>query len=933
MLSVETEAKLAQIFLTLAEGEKIIDINRQILIELEDFDPSLIFTYLDSGQKNYLNSADIINYLNENQIQCSDLEINLIIMFYDKDYNCILSYPEFCNLIQSDYVKRSLIKKNSDLNINSNLILPPDIIQALNQLFNNEINLSQKIIFLINDLKGRYDFNIHNLFHAVKYWKFIEENSLRNFFEKNKIDFLESDIRKIMKRLDFNKDGKIDFCEFHSFLGYPDCKYCCPIEECKFCGVKCCNLCICDVPCFLHNCVHEAFNDENNNDNENDNKKENDINYENEESLDEKNNIMENNNENLDNKNNNFKYIKNDEENKNQNNVSNEQLNPINERNSYKNKISHNLELQLPSQNTHYQKTFSYNTENNLKDKYFQRTYNSNFYHPIPCEKCINNHINFKKGLNMIIHNKNNEIKPYQICQNNHYNYCKICNLYPCQCCSKCKFYPCKCCSICLQKPNISCKIHYQNQCSCGEFKHFENTNHSCKYCSYSEINKCQICNNLYKSMNNYCQICGNIFHSEYDNNQCKLCLMENNDNNKYEKKSCIYGNKCIFHNAKYWKHNPGCPLEKNFSQSQEYFHINNDLSTYNSLKRKFKIIEHNSINKKDENNNIPENNIRKMNFNNDYNNKYNYHYNSNISNEGKNEEINFYSNNENIISNRNITKSSNLQNNITTPNFSINKKNIIFRKNIHMKNPEINQIINNTYKTQPIISSFPYKQELYQFIDLLGLLMEAETKKEDIKIEICNRADFNFEDIFFIFSNGKKNYIETQDLKQGLKLLGLNISAFDIKLLLKRYDLNYKNFLSCNDFFDLIIPFENSVRNEIQSRGSNKCCICNTPETFECDTLISIKKFFEYIIESEKDINQRKIGLDSLREKFFDVIQVLDVNKKGVIYRNDLKFFLNRFNIFTNSRECDLLFIRLDRNRNAEVKIDDIKNELMVLN
>ena len=95
-----------------------------------------------------------------------------------------------------------------------------------------------------------------------------------------------------MKRLDFNKDGKIDFCEFHAFLGYPDCKYCCLIEECKFCGVKCCNLCICDVPCFLHNCVHEAFNDENNNDNENDNKKENDINYENEESIDEKNNII-----------------------------------------------------------------------------------------------------------------------------------------------------------------------------------------------------------------------------------------------------------------------------------------------------------------------------------------------------------------------------------------------------------------------------------------------------------------------------------------------------------------------------------------------------------------------------------------------------------------------------------------------------------------
>ena len=31
MLSVETESKLAKIFLALAEGEKTIDINRQIL--------------------------------------------------------------------------------------------------------------------------------------------------------------------------------------------------------------------------------------------------------------------------------------------------------------------------------------------------------------------------------------------------------------------------------------------------------------------------------------------------------------------------------------------------------------------------------------------------------------------------------------------------------------------------------------------------------------------------------------------------------------------------------------------------------------------------------------------------------------------------------------------------------------------------------------
>ena len=214
MLSIETESKLAKIFLTLSEGEKSIDINRQILIELEDFDPSNIFTYLDTNQKNYINCSDLLNYCIEKGIQTNELEISLIILFYDRDYDGALSYPEFAYLLQSDYTKKGLINKTENENNNSNINLSPNIEQALLKLFSNEIDLAKKIIELLNDIKQRYDFNIHGLYHAVKNYYFIEENSLRNFFERNKISFLESDIRKIMKRLDLNGDGKIDFCEF-----------------------------------------------------------------------------------------------------------------------------------------------------------------------------------------------------------------------------------------------------------------------------------------------------------------------------------------------------------------------------------------------------------------------------------------------------------------------------------------------------------------------------------------------------------------------------------------------------------------------------------------------------------------------------------------------------------------------------------------------
>ena len=202
MLSIETEVKLAKILLCLAEGEKSTDINRQILVELDGFDPYQIFTYLDLDQKNRINSSDLLNYLKEKGVEVNDVEIKLLILFYDRDFDGVLSYPEFNNFIQSDFSPRKKIYGNNNNNVEKNTGLPNNVDQALCQLLVNEIDLMKKILPLLNELKMRYDFNIHDLYHAVKSWNCIDENSLKNFFGRNQISYLESDIRKIMKRLD-----------------------------------------------------------------------------------------------------------------------------------------------------------------------------------------------------------------------------------------------------------------------------------------------------------------------------------------------------------------------------------------------------------------------------------------------------------------------------------------------------------------------------------------------------------------------------------------------------------------------------------------------------------------------------------------------------------------------------------------------------------
>ena len=299
--------------------------------------------------------------------------------------------------------------------------------------------------------------------------------------------------------------------------------------------------------------------------------------------------------------------------------------------------------------------------------------------------------------------------------------------------------------------------------------------------------------------------------------------------------------------------------------------------------------------------------------------------------------------NNNNIINNN----SSNIPNNKSTANFNNTKQNIAFPKNskssltFNQKNNNTNMNINNSSQSKKsisssrkrgVFSSCPYQEELGQFVDFLSLLMEVESKIEDMKIDLAQKPDFNFEDIFRMFEADGKGYIEPEDLKQGLKLLGLNPSEYDIKLLMKRFDLNHQNLLSYTDFFDMVVSFEKKTRNSVQIRPPNSCCPCKSPDVFECDTLIAIKNLFKFIIDCEKEINQRRAGFDSLRSKYTDVVQFLDYSKRGVINRSDLKLYLTQFNKFTTSKECDLLFIRLDKTRTGEVGIDEMENELMFL-
>ena len=252
MISNDIKKLITALFLELAKSEISIDITRQVLSESTDFDAYQIFNYLATNNNSDITSNDIMKFLSKNQIEIDEEQLNLIILFYDINLDGKLSFEEFINLVKSE--KSSI--NNKSLNYSDDINISFNINFSLCKIFEKEIFYSKYIINILKEIKNKYGFNIHDIYHSIKSSNFITSETIKNLLIDNNEEFIESDINLIMKRLDINRDGKVDFCEFHSLLGFPNCKSNCLTKKCKTCGSEYCE------ECFIqnHGCCPQKIN-------------------------------------------------------------------------------------------------------------------------------------------------------------------------------------------------------------------------------------------------------------------------------------------------------------------------------------------------------------------------------------------------------------------------------------------------------------------------------------------------------------------------------------------------------------------------------------------------------------------------------------------------------------------------------------------------
>ena len=251
--------------------------------------------------------------------------------------------------------------------------------------------------------------------------------------------------------------------------------------------------------------------------------------------------------------------------------------------------------------------------------------------------------------------------------------------------------------------------------------------------------------------------------------------------------------------------------------------------------------------------------------------------------------------------------------------------------QNLDEKNKyQMNQPLKKEEPNSYIKKLIPYEQK--QFNDFLKKLSEIESKIEDAKISLAINPDFNCEDAFRLFESNDKGFLTKDDLKEGLNLIGIYPTGKKLKLLLKRFDLDKKGFINYADFFDIVVPFEKNHRSRVESRPPRSCCPCRSPEVFSNQTIYYLNNLFNLILDFENEINDDRKLLATVRLRLNNLFGLFDKNGKGYFDYDEMMEYFCDNGMLDNCREADLLFIRLDKNRNGKIDYFEVEDELQTI-
>jgi len=218
MLSLETRNRLADLLLTISDGERQIEIVRQILCEQIDFEPYAAFRRIDRHRKSTINALDILAFLSDNKVHYAESDCRGFIKKYDIDGDGSLNFNEFLFAVlpMDNPTLRTVATQRPNYDVAEDQLLSYDVEYSLAKVIDREIAFYAHVDHAKVGLHNCYDYNYFDAFSCIDRFStgVIDYNNLDEFFRRQGIYPNEDEIIAILRRLDRNEDGQVNREEF-----------------------------------------------------------------------------------------------------------------------------------------------------------------------------------------------------------------------------------------------------------------------------------------------------------------------------------------------------------------------------------------------------------------------------------------------------------------------------------------------------------------------------------------------------------------------------------------------------------------------------------------------------------------------------------------------------------------------------------------------
>jgi Ca2+-binding EF-hand superfamily protein len=217
-MELNKRLKLAGFFLSLAEWDRHIEVIRQVMNSLDQFEPYAAFLRITKGKSNCLRASDICNFLIENGNTMDVSHAGMIIRLFDRSLQGRLDFGDFLRMVLTrdnpEMRFQSALRPNYDV-VGQENVLAAEIEYALSRFFKKATD------FLLR-LRGEEETGLlirdkEWVFRQVETDGIIGFESLKAFFEDTKILPKDSEIVAVLRVIDINEDGLISRDEFDYF--------------------------------------------------------------------------------------------------------------------------------------------------------------------------------------------------------------------------------------------------------------------------------------------------------------------------------------------------------------------------------------------------------------------------------------------------------------------------------------------------------------------------------------------------------------------------------------------------------------------------------------------------------------------------------------------------------------------------------------------